>query len=48
VRPEYVERLPPEARDRARAFRRAVERFLGNLPEGFSNAADQLGVELAE
>jgi spermidine synthase len=48
VRPEFVENLPAPSRARARAFREAVERFLAALPEGFTTAADRLGLELAD
>jgi hypothetical protein len=48
IRPEFVEELPALARPGARAFRASVERFLSGLPEGFTVAADRLGVELVD
>lgn len=46
IRPDYVERLAPAARDGARAFRAQVEQFLRDLPRGFTHAADGLGESL--
>jgi len=43
---EFVERLPPPARARAREVRAALGRFLERLPGGMSEAARSYGEEL--
>jgi len=44
--PAGVEELPAELRPAARAHRAALARFLQDLPDGFTAAADRLGLEL--
>jgi len=44
--PAGVEELPAELRPIARAHRAALARFLEDLPDGFTAAADRLGLEL--
>lgn len=45
-RAEFVERLPPAIRPRAREVRGALARFLEALPRGYSEAARRYGAEL--
>jgi spermidine synthase len=46
ARDEFVERLPPESRARAREVRRLLREFLDALPAGMSAAAARYGREL--
>jgi spermidine synthase len=46
AREEFVERLQPEARERARAVRATLRRFLDELPGGWTLAAQRYGEAL--